>query len=61
MLSFNYIIFVEKFYLTRKLLYNFLLSKKKPLFSGSNIIEEDGEYIEESCEHFLDKEKALKF
>lgn len=53
--------FPKKVHLTRtKLLYNFLRSKKKPLFSGSNVIEEDGEYIEESCDHFLDKEKCIE-
>jgi len=43
-----------------RLLYNFLRSKKKPLFSGGNVIEEDGEYIEESCDHFLEKEKCIE-
>ena len=43
-----------------RLLYNFLRSKKKPLFSGGNVIEEDGEYIEESCDHFLLKEKCIE-
>ena len=43
-----------------RLLYNFLRSKKKPLFTGGNIIEEDGEYIEESCDHFLEKDKSIE-
>ena len=43
-----------------RLLCNFLRSKKKPLFSGGNVIEEDGEYIEESCDHLLEKEKCIE-
>ena len=43
-----------------RLLFNFLRSKKKPLFSGGNVIEEDGEYIEESCDHLLEKEKGIE-
>ena len=43
-----------------RLLFNFLRSKKKPLFSGGNVIEEDGEYIEESCDHLLEKEKCIE-
>ena len=35
-------------------------SKKKPLFSGGNVIEEDGEYIEESCDHLLEKDKCIE-
>ena len=53
--------FPKKVHITRtRLLYNFLRSKKKPLFSGSNVIEEDGEYIEESCDHLLDKDKCIE-
>ena len=53
--------FPKKVHITRtRLLYNFLRSKKKPLFSGSNVIEEDGEYIEESCDHLLEKEKGIE-
>ena len=47
-------------FLRTRLLYNFLRSKKKPLFSGGNVIEEDGEYIEESCDHLLEKEKGIE-
>ena len=43
-----------------RLLFNFLRSKKKPLFSGGNVIEEDGEYLEESCDHLLEKEKGIE-
>ena len=43
-----------------RLLHNFLRSKKKALFSGGNVVEEDGEYIEESCDHFLAKEKSVE-
>ena len=52
--------FPRKVHIQRtRLLHNFLRSKKKALFSGGNIIEEDGEYIEESCDHFLSKEKSV--
>ena len=47
-------------FLRTRLLYNFLRSKKKPLFSGGNVIEEDGEYIEESCDHLLEKDKCIE-
>ena len=46
--------------LRTRLLYNFLRSKKKQLFSGSSEVEEDGEYIEESCDHLLEKEKCIE-
>jgi len=46
--------------LRTRLLYNFLRSKKKPLFSGGNVVEEDGEYIEESCDHLLEKDKCIE-
>ena len=53
--------FPKKVHITRtRLLYNFLRSKKKPLFSGGNVLEEDGEYIEESCDHLLEKEKCIE-
>ena len=53
--------FPRKVHIERtKLLHNFLRSKKKALFSGGNVIEEDGEYIEESCDHFLAKEKSIE-
>ena len=52
--------FPRKVHIQRtRLLHNFLRSKKKALFSGGNIIEEDGEYIEESCDHFLSREKSV--
>ena len=43
-----------------RLLYNFLRTKKKPLFSGNNTIDENGEYIEESCDHLLEKDKSTE-
>ena len=46
--------------LRTRLLYNYLCSKKKQLFSGSSEVEEDGEYIEESCDHLLEKEKGIE-
>ena len=46
--------------LRTRLLYNFLRSKKKPLFSGGNVIEEEGEYIDESCEHLLEKDNSIE-
>ena len=46
--------------LRTRLLYNFLRSKKKQLFSGSSEVEDDGEYIEESCDHLLEKEKCIE-
>ena len=53
--------FPRKIHIERtRLLHNFLRSKKKALFSGGNVIEEDGEYIDESCEHFLAKEKSVE-
>lgn len=53
--------FPRKVHLERtRLLHNFLRSKKKALFSGGNVIEEDGEYIDESCDHFLAKEKSVE-
>ena len=53
--------FPRKVHIERtRLLHNFLRSKKKELFSGGNVIEEDGEYIDESCDHFLAKEKSLE-
>ena len=53
--------FPRKVHIERtKLLHNFLRSKKKALFSGGNVIEEDGEYIDESCDHFLAKEKSVE-
>lgn len=53
--------FPRKVHIERtRLLHNFLRSKKKALFSGSNVIEEDGEYIDESCDHFLAKEKSVE-
>lgn len=45
-----------------RLLHNFLRAKKKALFSGGGgSLEEDGEYIDESCDHLLSKEKSLEF
>ena len=53
--------FPRKVHIQRtKLLHNFLRSKKKALFTGGNVIEEDGEYIDESCDHFLSKEKSIE-
>jgi hypothetical protein len=53
--------FPRKVHIERtRLLHNFLRSKKKALFSGGNVIEEDGEYIDESCDHFLAKEKSIE-
>ena len=53
--------FPRKIHIERtRLLHNFLRSKKKALFSGGNVIEEDGEYIDESCDHFLAKEKSVE-
>ena len=53
--------FPRKVHIQRtRLLHNFLRSKKKALFSGGNVIEEDGEYIGESCDHFLAKEKSVE-
>ena len=53
--------FPRKVHIERtRLLPNFLRSKKKALFSGSNVVEEDGEYIDESCDHFLAKEKSVE-
>ena len=53
--------FPRKVHIERtKLLHNFLRSKKKSLFSGGNVIEEDGEYIDEACDHFLAKEKSVE-
>ena len=53
--------FPKKVHVIRtKLLHNFLRSKKKALFSGGNSLEEDGEYIDESCDHLLCKEKSVQ-
>ena len=53
--------FPRKVHIERtRLLPNFLRSKKKALFSGGNVVEEDGEYIDESCDHFLAKEKSVE-
>ena len=53
--------FLRKIHIERtRLLHNFLHSKKKALFSGCNVIEEDGEYIDESCDHFLAKERSVE-
>ena len=53
--------FPRKVHIERtKLLHNFLRSKKKALFNSENTLDGDGEYLDESCDHFLSKDKGVE-
>ena len=54
-------LFPKKVHIIRtRLLPNYLSAKKKSLFGGSSSAEEEGDYINESSSHLLEKEKSFE-
>ena len=54
-------LFPKKVHIIRtRLLPNYLSAKKKSLFGGASSVEEEGDYINESSSHLLEKEKNFE-